>query len=65
MVPVQKQSKSRKRKRRSHHALKPAQYAPCRSCGNPKLSHVACGQCGFVTTKLALKQDDVVADDQA
>ena len=64
MVPVQKQSKSRKRKRRSHHALRPAQYAPCRSCGNPKLSHVACGNCGLVTTKLQLKQSVAVADDE-
>ena len=33
MLPVQKTSKARKRKRRSHHALKPIHYVRCPQCG--------------------------------
>ena len=35
MLPVQKHSKSRKRKRRSHLALKPIHYVRCPQCGSP------------------------------
>jgi large subunit ribosomal protein L32 len=63
MLPPQKVSNTRKRKRRSHHALKPVQYSMCRQCGSPKRSHVACGACGFVTTKLALKKVETGEDD--
>lgn len=59
MLPVQRISKSRKRKRRSHHALKPIQYVRCAQCGNAKLPHAACGNCGFVNPKLAV---DVATD---
>jgi len=59
MQPVQKISKSRKRKRRSHHALSPIQSSRCPQCGTAKLSHAACGNCGFVSPKLALKVDVV------
>jgi len=33
MLPVQKHSKSRKRKRRAHQALKPIHYVRCPQCG--------------------------------
>jgi len=55
MLPVQKHSKSRKRKRRTHHALKPIHYVRCPQCGNAKLPHVACDNCGYVNPKLALQ----------
>jgi large subunit ribosomal protein L32 len=57
MLPVQKHSKSRKRKRRSHHALKPIHYVRCPQCGNAKLPHCACDNCGYVNPKLALQID--------
>jgi len=57
MLPVQKHSKSRKRKRRAHHALKPIHYVRCPQCGNAKLPHVACDNCGYVNPKLALQVD--------
>ena len=53
MQPVQRISKMRKRKRRSHHALKPIHYVRCPQCGNTKLPHCACDNCGFVNPKLA------------
>ncbi len=54
MLPVQKHSKSRKRKRRSHHALTPIHYVRCPQCGGAKLPHAACDNCGYVNPKLAL-----------
>jgi large subunit ribosomal protein L32 len=54
MVPVKKTSKCRKRKRRSHHALRPVGLAPCPKCGKTKLPHAACTNCGYVSAKLAL-----------
>jgi large subunit ribosomal protein L32 len=55
MQPVQRISKSRKRKRRSHHALKPIHYVRCHQCGNAKLPHSACSNCGFVNPGLAIQ----------
>ena len=57
MLPVQKTSKSRKRKRRSHHALKPIHDVRCPQCGTGKLPHAACDNCGYVNPKLALQMD--------
>ena len=57
MLPVQKHSKSRKRKRRSHLALKPIHYVRCPQCGSSKLPHCACDNCGFVNPKLSLQVD--------
>ena len=57
MLPVQKHSKARKRKRRAHHALKPIHYVPCPQCGSAKLPHCACDNCGYVNPKLALQME--------
>jgi large subunit ribosomal protein L32 len=57
MQPVMKISKSRKRKRRSHHALRPIHYVRCPQCGNAKLPHCACDNCGYVNPKLALQME--------
>ena len=54
MLPVQKTSKARKRKRRSHHALKPIHYVRCPQCGSGKLPHISCANCGYVNPSLAL-----------
>ncbi|MGD0141514.1 MAG: 50S ribosomal protein L32 [Tepidisphaeraceae bacterium] len=57
MQPVMKISKSRKRKRRSHHALRPIHYVRCPQCSNAKLPHCACDNCGYVNPKLALQME--------
>ena len=58
MVPVTKKSKSRKRTRRSHHALRPSQLSACPQCGQAKLSHAACGNCGYVNAHTSITVGD-------
>ena len=55
MLPKQKLSRARTRKRRSHHAIAPANYADCPKCNSPKLPHAACSNCGFVRPGLSIK----------
>jgi len=54
MLPQFKTSKSRKRLRRSHHALKPINVAFCPKCSQPKLPHAACDNCGYYSSKVAV-----------
>lgn len=58
MQPVQKISKQRKRKRRSHHALRATHYVRCPQCGSSKLPHAACGNCGFVNPSMSVAQEE-------
>ncbi|MCK4772149.1 MAG: 50S ribosomal protein L32 [Candidatus Latescibacteria bacterium] len=46
-VPKRRHSISRRGKRRSHHALKAPTLGVCDHCGQPKLSHRACPNCGY------------------
>ena len=57
MLPAQRTSKAKKRSRRSHHALKAPHYVRCNQCGNAKLPHFACGNCGFVNPGLSVRLD--------
>lgn len=45
-APKQKHTKSRRNKRRSHHALKEKHFSICSKCGESVLSHRLCGNCG-------------------
>jgi len=54
MLPVKKTSRSRTRTRRSHHRLRPVNYAICPQCGHSKLPHAACSDCGYVNPKIKL-----------
>lgn len=51
MVPKQRQTKSRSRKRRSHHALKKIVLSKCQKCSQPVLPHRVCQSCGFYKGK--------------
>ncbi|MHC4069398.1 MAG: 50S ribosomal protein L32 [Planctomycetota bacterium] len=55
MLPKKKTSKSRTRTRRSHHSLKGANYTSCTKCGQAKLPHTACDNCGYLNPKITLK----------
>jgi large subunit ribosomal protein L32 len=48
MQPVGRKSKMRKRTRRAHQAITPVHLIPCPQCGQAKLPHAACGNCGYV-----------------
>jgi large subunit ribosomal protein L32 len=45
-VPKKKLSKSKKRQRRSHHALRAPGLSTCAKCGAVCLPHRVCGSCG-------------------
>ncbi len=54
MLPQFKTSRSRKRLRRSHHALQPASVVFCVKCSQPKRPHAACDNCGYFSPKVAI-----------
>jgi large subunit ribosomal protein L32 len=45
-VPKKRTSKSRRKMRRSHHALPRAAFAECPNCGEMKRPHHICSACG-------------------
>ncbi|MBU0638259.1 MAG: 50S ribosomal protein L32 [Planctomycetes bacterium] len=55
MLPKRRKSKARKRTRRSHHALVAVQLMACPQCSQAKLSHAACGNCGYVNAHSSVK----------
>jgi large subunit ribosomal protein L32 len=55
MLPARKISKQRTRQRRSHHAIKPINLAPCGNCGHAKLPHAACNNCGYVNPRIKIQ----------
>jgi len=58
MVPKQKISRGRTRKRRSHHARRATNYSDCPRCNSPKLPHAACDNCGYVRPGLSLQTEE-------
>lgn len=55
MLPVHRVPKSQKLKRRSHLRLRPALPVVCPNCGNAKMPHTACRNCGYVRPGLMVK----------
>jgi large subunit ribosomal protein L32 len=45
-VPKQKHSRTRRDKSRTHHALKPKNLVQCNNCGEMRLPHRVCPNCG-------------------
>ena len=46
-LPKQKTSKGRRDRRRAHHALKKPNLVQCTNCGEMRLPHHVCPNCGF------------------
>ena len=59
-VPKRRTSRSRRDKRRSHHALAQPARADCPQCGAPRLPHRVCGSCGFYRDKVVVETDDEI-----
>ena len=45
-VPKQKHSRTRRDKRRTHDALSPKNLVQCNNCGEMRLPHRVCPNCG-------------------
>lgn len=45
-LPSKRRTKTSKKERASHFALKKQQLSKCPSCGRPVLPHHACAKCG-------------------
>ncbi len=54
MLPAQRQSYGRTRRRRSHHALTGVKPGVCPLSGMPKLHHKACKESGYVRAGLKI-----------
>jgi large subunit ribosomal protein L32 len=46
-VPKQKQSRSRRDKRRAQHKVSAPTYNACPQCHSPRLPHRVCPECGY------------------
>ncbi|MHC5023671.1 MAG: 50S ribosomal protein L32 [Planctomycetota bacterium] len=57
-VPAFRTSPARKRKRRSHLALKARQTTLCPNCGDAKQPHRACPSCGYVRPGLQVRSSE-------
>lgn len=47
MVIRMRHTRSHTGNRRSHHALKSANFSACSNCGEPRKTHTVCTACGF------------------
>lgn len=50
-VPARRTSKAKKRKRRTHYKLAVPGMTECPNCGEYKLSHRVCSECGYYDGK--------------
>lgn len=55
MLPVTRTPRSRRDRRRAHHALVTAHTVTCPNCGSPRMPHTACSNCGYVRPGLVIK----------
>jgi len=59
-VPFRRTSKSAKRKRRTHFKLSVPGMVVCPNCGEMKLSHRVCKECGYYNGKTVLVEKEEV-----
>ncbi len=58
IVPKRRTSKSKRNKRRSHHALADPGRSVCSQCGAPKAPHRVCGNCGTYRERAIIETDE-------
>ncbi len=56
-VPQRRTGKTKKRMRRSHHALTPVNVTECPDSGEPKLPHRVCLKTGFYKGRVVVKPE--------
>ena len=57
-VPKRKTSKSRRDRRRAHDALGVPARSKCPQCGEPKLPHRACPNCGTYRGREVIRTEE-------
>jgi len=57
-VPKKKVSKQRKRKRRGHHKAADPGAVACANCGDPKLPHRVCPNCGHYRGRAVIEVEE-------
>jgi len=62
-VPQRRTSKTAKRKRRTHFKLNVPGMVVCPNCGEMKLSHRVCKECGHYNGKAVLEVKEEVIED--
>lgn len=53
-VPKKKTSQARRDQRRAHHALKGPNLIACPNCGEPRLPHRVCPECGHYKGRMVV-----------
>ncbi len=63
-VPQRRTSKTRKRKRRTHFKISVPGMVVCPNCGEMKLSHRVCKECGHYDGRTVIepKEEDIDAE---
>ncbi len=62
-VPFRRTSKTAKRKRRSHYKLSVPGMVVCPNCGEMKLAHRVCKECGYYDGKVVVEQKEDVVEE--
>ena len=59
-LPKRKLSKGRRDRRRAHDALTPPNLIQCSNCGEMRLSHTVCSNCGYYDGRevIAVEKED-------
>jgi large subunit ribosomal protein L32 len=57
-VPKRKTSKSKRDKRRTHQKIAPPNIIECPQCGEAKLPHHVCPNCGTYKGRTVIDQDE-------
>ncbi len=56
--PKRRTSRSKRDKRRSHDAIRNPTRSTCPQCGEPKLPHRVCGNCGTYRGREVIQTDE-------
>jgi large subunit ribosomal protein L32 len=63
-VPKQKQSKSRRDKRRAQHKIPAPRYNECPQCHSPRLPHRVCPVCGYYAKRQVIEPPAPSAEEE-